>query len=43
VRHSQADISKAQRLLSYEPTHRVSEGLKEAMGWYVRNQAMQRP
>jgi UDP-N-acetylglucosamine 4-epimerase len=37
VRHSQADISKARRLLSYEPTHRVREGLKEAMDWYVAN------
>lgn len=36
VRHSQADISKAQRLVSYTPTHRVLEGLKEAMAWYVR-------
>src|SRR5262245_53729071 len=37
VRHSQADTSKAGRLLRYEPTHRVGEGLKEAMDWYVRN------
>jgi UDP-N-acetylglucosamine 4-epimerase len=37
VRHSQADISKAQRLLGYVPTHRIREGLREAMGWYVRN------
>jgi UDP-N-acetylglucosamine 4-epimerase len=36
VRHSQADISKAQNLLGYAPTHRVRDGLKEAMGWYVR-------
>lgn len=35
VRHSQADISKAVRLLKYAPSHRISEGLKEAMGWYV--------
>jgi len=37
VRHSQADISKARRFLAYAPTHRVGEGLKEAMGWYLRN------
>jgi UDP-N-acetylglucosamine/UDP-N-acetylgalactosamine 4-epimerase len=37
VLHSQADISKAQRLLGYAPTHRVGEGLKEAMAWYVKN------
>jgi UDP-N-acetylglucosamine 4-epimerase len=37
VLHSQADISKAQRLLWYAPTHRVGDGLKEAMAWYVKN------
>ena len=37
VRHSQADISKAQRLLGYPPTHRIGDGLKEAMAWYVKN------
>lgn len=37
VRHSQADISKAQNLLAYAPTHRIREGLKEAVGWYIRN------
>jgi UDP-N-acetylglucosamine 4-epimerase len=36
VRHSQADISKAQRLLGYAPTHRLAEGLRAAMPWYVR-------
>ena len=35
VRHSQADIGKAQRLLSYAPTHRLAEGVVEAMPWYV--------
>ncbi len=34
VRHSQADIAKVQRLLGYEPTHRIDEGLSEAMDWY---------
>ncbi len=34
VRHSQADIAKARGLLGYEPTHRVAEGLHEAMEWY---------
>ena len=37
VRHSQADISKAAALLGYQPTHRIGEGLKQAMDWYVRN------
>ena len=37
VRHSLADISKAQNLLGYAPTHRIGEGLKEAMDWYVHD------
>ncbi len=37
VRHSQADISKARKLLAYVPTHRIREGLREAMGWYIKN------
>jgi UDP-N-acetylglucosamine 4-epimerase len=37
VRHSQADISKAAAMLGYAPTHRIGEGLKEAMDWYVHN------
>jgi UDP-N-acetylglucosamine 4-epimerase len=37
VRHSQADISKARRLLGYAPTHRVREGLAQAMGWYMHS------
>ncbi|MGB5640231.1 MAG: NAD-dependent epimerase/dehydratase family protein [Sedimenticolaceae bacterium] len=39
VRHSLADISKAKTLLGYEPTHRIGEGLAEAMDWYVRDLA----
>jgi len=35
VRHSRADISKARRLLGYEPTHRIGDGLDEALDWYV--------
>jgi UDP-N-acetylglucosamine 4-epimerase len=41
VRHSQADISKAQRLLGYAPTHDVHAGLENAMGWYIRSLAPQ--
>jgi UDP-N-acetylglucosamine 4-epimerase len=37
VRHSQADITKAETLLGFAPTHRIGEGLKQAMEWYVRN------
>jgi UDP-N-acetylglucosamine/UDP-N-acetyl-alpha-D-glucosaminouronate 4-epimerase len=35
VRHSLADIGKAQRLLGYVPTHVVGDGLAQAMQWYV--------
>lgn len=35
VRHSLADIGKASDLLGYNPTHRINEGLREAMDWYV--------
>ncbi len=34
VRHSLADISKAQRLLGYQPSHDVDAGLTEAIEWY---------
>ena len=35
VRHSQADIGKAQRLLSYAPSHRLAAGIAQTMPWYV--------
>ncbi len=35
VRHSQADIGKARRLLGYVPTHRLADGIAAAMPWYV--------
>ena len=35
VRHSLADISKAQRLLGYAPTQRIGQGLAIAMPWYI--------
>ncbi len=37
VRHSLADISKAQRLLGYAPGHGIQQGLDLAMDWYRRN------
>lgn len=42
VRHSLADTSKARRLLGYSPTHRIGEGLQEAMAWYRRAYESQR-
>ena len=37
VRHSQADINKAQQLLGYWPSHTIINGLEEAMDWYVES------
>jgi len=34
VRHSQADIGKARRLLGYEPTYDTRAGLAESFAWY---------
>jgi len=36
VRHSQADIGKAQRLLGYLPQFDINSGIAQAMPWYVR-------
>ena len=36
VRHSQADISKARRLLGYEPEFDIESGISQAMPWYVK-------
>jgi len=35
VRHSLADVSKAERLLGYRPTHDLERGLEAALPWYV--------
>lgn len=37
VRHSQADIGKAAKLLGYAPSHTVEQGLDEALEWYKTN------
>ncbi|MCU7848250.1 MAG: Vi polysaccharide biosynthesis UDP-N-acetylglucosaminuronic acid C-4 epimerase TviC [Candidatus Thiodiazotropha sp. (ex Lucinoma kastoroae)] len=37
VRHSLADIGKANQLLGYQPTHNIDQGLGEAMKWYVND------
>ena len=36
VRHSQADISKAQELLGYQPEFRIQQGIDKAMPWYIK-------
>jgi UDP-N-acetylglucosamine 4-epimerase len=35
VRHSQADVGKARKLLGYEPTHTVEQGLAETSRWFL--------
>ena len=37
VRHSQANIDKAQALLDYQPKYLISQGMDEAMDWYMDN------
>ncbi len=39
VLHSQADISKAIRLLGYNPAHTIDDGLDEALLWYMAHVA----
>jgi len=40
VRHSQADVSKANRLLGYAPTHSAHEGLALTRDWFL-NKSLQ--
>ena len=35
VLHTQADISKARSLLGFSPTHDISEGIEQALPWYL--------
>lgn len=35
IRHSHADISKAKKLLGYNPTHDIKIGLKETVRWFA--------
>ncbi|MFH0785230.1 MAG: NAD-dependent epimerase/dehydratase family protein [Pseudomonadota bacterium] len=39
VRHSLADISKAERILGYKPLYSIENGLDKAAEWYVQNMA----
>jgi UDP-N-acetylglucosamine 4-epimerase len=42
VRHSLADIVKARRLLGYDPTHSIREGLDCCAPWYLRGLAVRK-
>ena len=35
IRHSQANIDKAKKLLEYDPRYMISEGMDEAIDWYI--------
>lgn len=37
IPHSLASIEKAEKLLGYKPSHKIKEGLKEAVNWYWKN------
>ncbi|MBQ4481034.1 MAG: SDR family oxidoreductase [Victivallales bacterium] len=37
IKHSNADISKARRLLGYDPSYDFARGLNEAIAWYREN------
>ena len=37
IKHSGADISKAKRLLGYEPSYNFEQGISEAIEWYKAN------
>ena len=39
IRHSLADIGRAQRLLGYAPTHTTAAGIAETLPWYVAHAA----
>jgi len=39
VKHSQADISKAEQMLGYEPKYNLYSGLVVAMSWYLSPKA----
>ncbi len=37
IKHSNADISKAEKMLGYEPEYDFERGLNEAIAWYKEN------
>lgn len=37
IKHSNADISKAKRMLGYDPQYNFAKGLNEAIEWYKSN------
>ena len=43
VRHSLADIQKAFKLLGYQPTHRINDGLVDSIEWYIKRYNLVNP
>ncbi len=41
--HTHADISKANRLIGYEPTRDIQEGVSEFIEWYEQNRGWYEP
>jgi UDP-N-acetylglucosamine 4-epimerase len=37
IRHSNADISKAEKLVGYAPSHDIYQGMAEAIEWYLED------
>lgn len=37
IRHSNANISKAQKILGYQATHTIDQGMALAIEWYIAN------
>lgn len=37
IPHSLASVEKAQNLLGYQPSHRIEDGIREAVDWYWKN------
>lgn len=37
VRHSQADVNKAKRMLGYDPKFSIDQGIDKAMPWYAKS------
>ena len=40
IPHSLASVDKAKTMLGYKPTHKIKEGLKEAVKWYWEHKEM---
>ena len=37
IPHSLASVDKAKEILGYNPSHKIEDGIKEAIAWYWNN------